>query len=147
MDSQLVSCYTHIIKRNPAWKIRRLEIGASVSQSCPSFCNNASVQTRNPFIEGEARGLGGRTLPHHMVVIPPVILPRDLGKRQWEGQRQTPNVQGPLEVVSTEMICYSPCHAPFLRQPTCIDWSTGNYKSQPTSPQKGYPALEVHVGS
>lgn len=124
-----MSCYICIIKRNPA----QLQRGASVLQSCPSFCSKPRVPMRNPFTEGETKCLAGRTLLSSQGHVSSSHLPKGSGQNTLG--RATANTQmfKAVRRASTEIICYSPCHASFLGQPTYVDWPIGNYKSQPNS--------------
>lgn len=127
----------------------------------PRLCKKASVQIRHHLTE-EARCLGGRILywPPHVVMIPPLILPRDLWpvalvNRHWQGRRRKiPKYLRSVGNASMEIICLSRGHAPFPGQPTCHDLSREKYKS----PNSGHPkrasqlqrphgvGLELHHG-
>lgn len=125
------------IKRNLAWRIRKLTEVASINRynTFPIFCNKASVQIRNPLTEGEVRCLGRRTPHHHMVLIPPIILPRDLWpiawvKGYWGGERGIPKYLRAIGNASTEMIYLFQGHVRFLRQPYARTCQQGNMKAK-----------------
>lgn len=110
---------------------------SETSQSLPGFRIGAGVQPGDALTAGAAGGLAGRARRHHVVTLPPAVLPRHLmlmlmASRCCGGRRAAPSYVRAAAGASAEGTGLPQGHIPFPGQPPSDDSLKEKYQSPPT---------------